>query len=192
MQEVTDFGDLAVLLPAAAVMLLWLLAVGSKRGAAWWLAALALCIGGTALLKIYFYACSPVPSLASPSGHSSFSTLVYGGLAAIVAGKLTGGWQRVLVLAGGVALIAAIALSRLVLHAHSPLEIVLGTALGLASLGLFAQGYVRARPVAASLTPLLVAVAILGVVLHGHELRAEELLHAISRYLHVGSIACGR
>ncbi len=191
MQNVTDFGDLAVLLPVAAVVLLWLLAVRSVRGAVWWLAALALCIGGTALLKIYFFACSPVPSLASPSGHSSFSTLVYGALAAIVAPELTAGWRRIIVLAGGIALIATIAVSRLILGVHSLPEIMLGIAVGLVSLGLFAQGYLRARPTGAWLTPLLVAVAVLWVILHGHELRAEELLHAISRYLHVGSILCG-
>lgn len=191
MRDVTDFGDLAVLLPLAAVMLLWLMAVRSARGAAWWLAALALCICGTALLKVYFFACSSAPGMASPSGHSSFSTLVYGALAVIITAELTVGWRRMMVVAGSAALIATIALSRFALGAHSLPEIVLGIAVGLASLGLFAQGYLRRRAAGASLTSLLVAVVVLVAVLHGRELRAEEFLQAISQYFHVSSIACG-
>lgn len=191
MRDVTDFGDLAVLLPLAAVMLLWLVAVRSARGAAWWLAALALCICGTALLKVYFFACSSAPDMASPSGHSSFSTLVYGALAVIITAELTVGWRRMMVVAGSAALIATIALSRFALGAHSLPEIVLGIAVGLASLGLFAQGYLRCRAAGASLTSLLVAVVVLVAVLHGRELRAEEFLQAISQYFHVSSIACG-
>jgi len=41
------------------------------------------------------------------------------------------------------------------------------------------------------LSNLVAAVALIAV-LHGRELRAEELLHAMSQYLDVGSIVCGR
>lgn len=191
MTEITDLGDLAVLLPLAGVTLVWLMATRSMRGAAWWLAGLALCIGGTALLKIYFFACRPISDLASPSGHSSFSTLVYGALAVIVAAELTKGWQRTAAVAGSGGLIATIAVSRLVLGAHSLVEIMLGVGVGLASLALFTQGYLRHRPADASLTPLLVVTIVLVAVLHGRELRAEEFLHAISQYFRIGSIACG-
>lgn len=187
----TDFGDLAILLPLAVAILLWLAASRFARGTALWSVALALCVGGTALLKIYFFACPFGRDVVSPSGHSSFSTLVYGGLAVIVAGELASGWRRALMLGAGTALVIAIAASRVVLGAHSVREVFLGLAVGLASLALFAGGYLRHRPPVLPLTPLLAAAVVLAVSLHGRELRAEELLHAISQYLRVGSIACG-
>jgi hypothetical protein len=52
----TDFGDAAVLMPLAAAMLVWLL-FGDPRSVAWWAASVGLCVGLTAILKIFFYAC---------------------------------------------------------------------------------------------------------------------------------------
>jgi hypothetical protein len=52
MTSLTDFGDLAVLLPLAAAILLWLFAVGERRVALWWLVALTLCLGVIAMLKV--------------------------------------------------------------------------------------------------------------------------------------------
>src|SRR5260370_14933499 len=85
MIALTDFGDLAVLLPLAVVMLLWLLAMRSLSEAAWWPAAVALCTGGTALLKIYFFACPIDREVLSPSRHTSFSTFLSGALALLSA-----------------------------------------------------------------------------------------------------------
>jgi membrane-associated phospholipid phosphatase len=189
MMVITDFGDLAVLLPLSVAMLVWLLAARSLGGAAWWLAAVALCMAGTALLKVYFIACPIANELSSPSGHSSFSTLVYGGLAMIIAAEVAAAWQRLVIVAAAVGLVAAIAVSRLVLGAHGALEIGCGAAIGLASLSVFAQGYLR-RPPAASLMPLLVTIVMLISVLHGRELRAEEFLHAVSRYFLANSMLC--
>jgi hypothetical protein len=76
LKALTELGDIAVLVPLAAVMLLWLLLMGSPRGAAWWAIAVALCASLTAILKVSFYGCPPIPDLHSPSGHTSFSTLV--------------------------------------------------------------------------------------------------------------------
>lgn len=59
----TGFGDAAVLMPLAAVMLLWLLVMRSQRGAVWWAITVAFCVGMTALLKVSFYECPPTPDL---------------------------------------------------------------------------------------------------------------------------------
>lgn len=83
MSFLTNFGDLAVLLPLAIVILLWLVTLRPRRCAVWWAVAVGLCTGLTALLKIYFYVCPPSPELQSPSGHTSFSALVYGTLALV-------------------------------------------------------------------------------------------------------------
>jgi membrane-associated phospholipid phosphatase len=74
-----------VLLPIVGIIPLWLIWVRFPRAALWWAAAAALCIGSTALLKIYFYSCPPFAEVRSPSGHTSLSTLVYGGIAVIIA-----------------------------------------------------------------------------------------------------------
>jgi hypothetical protein len=92
-QVLTDFGDLAVLLPLAAVVTLWSLAVRQPIAVFGWLVALGLCISGTAVLKIYFFIFPPVTDLHSPSGHTSLSTLVYGALTLAVAAAFTG-WRR--------------------------------------------------------------------------------------------------
>ena len=51
LNALTEFGDLAVLMPLATVMLLWLLFMRSPRGAAWWAIAVVFCTGLTAILK---------------------------------------------------------------------------------------------------------------------------------------------
>jgi membrane-associated phospholipid phosphatase len=186
---VTNFGDLAVLLPVAAIILLWLLAVRVSRAALWWGVALALCIGGIAVLKVYFDACPPLANLRSPSGHTGLSTLVYGAVTLIVAIEGTR-WHRVLIFGAGAALMLGIAVSRVLLGAHSALEAGVGLVIGCLTLAVFARAYLAHRAADISLRPLVVSVALLLVILHGQALHAEELLHAIGRYLQVASLAC--
>ncbi len=121
----TDPGDLAVLLPLAGLMLLWLVTLRPRSAAGYWATAVMLCVGLTGLSKIYFFACPPDRDLVSPSGHTSFSMLVYGSIALIVAAE-GGFWLRSATLGAGTALIAGIAGSRLILGAHSLAEIALG------------------------------------------------------------------
>ena len=137
LKAITDFGDLGVLLPVAAVVALWFLAARSMAALWWWLAAVTLCAGCTAVLKIYFFACHGPYALTSPSGHSSFSALIYGALAVIVATSASAGWQRFMIVAAAAGLVAAIAASRHSLAAHGTLEIVCGLAVGFVSLGVF-------------------------------------------------------
>jgi membrane-associated phospholipid phosphatase len=191
MITLTDFGDLAVLIPLSALILLWLLAMRSTNAAVWWLAAVILCAGGTALLKIYFGACPAGRELTNPSGHTSFSTLVFGTLAFVVAAERGEGWQRIAVIGITALFVIAIAASRLVLAVHSSVEVVLGAIIGLVALAVFAHGYRRHRPVRVSLTPLFLAVVVLTALFHGRELRAEQFLHAIGHYFGVASLFCG-
>jgi membrane-associated phospholipid phosphatase len=148
----TDFGDLAVLIPVSAVILLWLLR-NSSRAAPQWVFALSLCIGLTALLKIAFHACPPADNMHSPSGHTSLSTLVYGALT-LVSATAWPGLHRVLVIAGGAGLILAIGVSRLLLDAHSVAEVGLGLVIGAISLAMFSRQYLQAPTT--KMWPLLV------------------------------------
>ena len=189
MNALTDFGDLAMLLPLAAVMLVWLIAQRQPRGLLGWAGAVALCCGVTAVLKIYFSGCAVSTELQSPSGHTSFSILVYGGIALVVAAHSTG-WQRLMVLAGATGLVGGIAVSRILLGAHSPLEVVLGMAIGSTAVAVFAWAYLSRRPAGLALRPLLVTLILLAVLLHGQELHAEEMLNAIGRYLRLRGMGC--
>jgi membrane-associated phospholipid phosphatase len=188
-ETLTDFGDLAVLLPLAAVVTLWLLAVRQPLAVFGWLVAVGLCMGGTAVLKIYFFICPPLTDLHSPSGHTSLSTLVYGALTLAVAAAFTG-WRRWTVAGAGTVFIAGIGISRVLVQAHSIPEVVLGSILGLVALAVFAPQYWPHRPTKPWLRPLVVTCALLMVLLNGQELRAEDLLQAIGIYLNNAGMVC--
>ena len=163
-------------------MLVWLLLVRSPRGAVWWAIAVALCAGLTAILKVSFYGCPPTPNLHSPSGHASFSTLVYGAMT-LVSATESAGLRRIVTVGGSVGFILAIVASRLV--PHSGPEVGLGLVIGISSLTLFGQGYIRCRAPRVSLSPLLVAGGAVLLALHGRELDAEQFFRAIAGYFRI-------
>jgi membrane-associated phospholipid phosphatase len=147
---ITDLGDLAVLVPLAAAILIWLLRCFS-RVAARWILALSICVGLTALLKIVFYGCPPAGDMHSPSGHANLSTLVYGALALTVAAAWPG-LRRLIVISVGAGLILAIAVSRLLLDAHS-------NAPGIGSpTGMWASGIYPARGAGEKIIAALAAI----------------------------------
>lgn len=178
---VTDFGDAAVLIPLAAAVLSWLLLVKSCS-AKWWILAVVLCVGSTALCKIFFYGCAPLTDMRSPSGHTGFSVLSYGAIALVTAAPARG-LRRALTAGIAAGLILTIAASRLLLETHSVPEVGLGLAIGSASLALF--GYIYLKSPHPNAWPLLIAAGLLLAALHGHELHAEEFLHRITGYLKV-------
>ena len=189
MSALTDFGDAAIVLPLSAVMLVWLLRFHPRRAAVSWAVSVTLCLAGTAFLKILFYGCPPVSNLVSPSGHTSFSILVYGAITLIVDPEGRG-WQRVTILAAGAAVIVSIAGSRLVLNKHSALDVGVGLLIGTLTLPLFAREFLRLRSEERPLLPLLLPAIAVVAIFHGQELRAESFLHAISRYLRVSGNVC--
>lgn len=189
MRAMTDLGDLALLLPLAVVILVWLVAMRCPRGAFWWLAAVTFCGGATGLLKVYFFACPWTRELVSPSGHTSLSTFVYGGVCVIVAAQVRGRLIRAATVAAGGILIGSIGASRILLNAHTMLEVCVGFGIGAMALSMFALPHVRHPPARVSLSSLALAGVLLVGLLHGQELRAEGLLHAVSSYLRIAA-AC--
>jgi membrane-associated phospholipid phosphatase len=190
MNEVTGFGDSAVLLPLAVLLLFWLPVARSAGAALWWLIAFVLTTGATTLLKIYFLACPPVADLHSPSGHTSFSVLVYGAITAIIAVERTVLWQRIATCLVGVGVIAGIAVSRLLLHLHTLLEVEIGLAIGSAGLVIFATGYAHSPRRHGGLATLVIAILGAVALLHGRELGVEHLLHRLGGQLHASGLAC--
>lgn len=187
--ELTNFGDLAVLLPLALTVFVWLALARAWRAAASWALALGFCIIATGFLKVFFDICQPTAGLHNPSGHTSLSTMVYGGLAALVAAP-GGRFQRIGVAVGGCVLVGSIAMSRVALNGHTALETAAGLTIGGAALVLFAKGYLSHRRCEASLRPLLLSVALLIVLLHGQQLHAEDIIRAISGHLRADGLAC--
>jgi len=185
---ITNFGDIAVTLPIAAMILVWLLRSPESRPLAGaWALAVVVCGGAIGLLKVYFSACS-TSIVDSPSGHVGMSTLVYGGLALMVAAH----WRRtgVPAAAAGVGIIAAIAVSRVMLGAHDTAEVLVGLAVGAAALGIFAKALIRDLPTVPA-KPILASVVLIVVLLHGQQVQAEQLIRTIGSYLHAQhAIAC--
>ncbi len=190
-QAFTDFADSAVLLPVAILLFLWLWFRQSKATALWWIAAVAACVGTTVIFKIYFDVCPLGADLRSPSGHTGFGTLVYGGLVAIVAAE-SQARQRLFVVAGGAIVILAIGLSRIAIHAHTATEVAFGLVVGCTSLALFVVSYVRHRNAPVALSWLIVAALLLMSIFHGQQLNAEEFLHKLGLHLHQDGMACIR
>ena|SRR6185437_14417752 len=184
MHTLTNVGDSAITLPIAAVVLIWLAIWGDRRNAMLWLGALFLCAGVTAALKIYFKACpAPGIELDSPSGHTSMSLYVYGGVALITAAQYRQ-WPKPVILVAGGLLVAAIALSRAVLEYHTITEVFAGLVIGLGALAAFWRIYRHHRPVRMPAWPLWVVALFPIVFLSGHSLSAEGLLYRIARFLH--------
>jgi membrane-associated phospholipid phosphatase len=191
MHTLTDFGDTAVVLPLSVVISSWLLCHHSRRVLVAWMIALSLCITITALSKTYLYACPIRSDLVSPSGHTSLSTLTYGAIALVIAAEES----RILqtsVLGAGIGFIFAIAGSRVVLNAHSALEVGIGILIGIATLALFTLYYLRWRNEGAPLLMLVLTSILVIAVFHGQELRFESVLHAISHHLRLASFTCIR
>jgi membrane-associated phospholipid phosphatase len=114
----------------------------SRNAAVSWGLMLGLCLACVVVAKILGYLIvlntgAPIAAVKI-SGHAAFATLFYIS-AGIVAGQSRSGRTVLLLYVAGAGLSGAVAVSRLVLTAHTALEITLGTTLGLVFSCLFAR-----------------------------------------------------
>lgn len=175
---VSDFGDTAVTLPLAAILVLCLWRVESPASSAIALRTLGLCLGAVVVLKVTFITCGRYwdAGLVSPSGHAAISLTVYGMAAMLLAFWVSGGWGVALAVAAAV-LVAAIAISRVLLRIHTVAEVVVGLLVGAVALGVFAANYrwhERPRLGGSNLLLLGLALVMPLAVLHGERLPAER------------------
>jgi membrane-associated phospholipid phosphatase len=140
--------------------------------------ALAACIATIATLKIAFLACGPVwhSTIVTPSAHAAIAFTVYGSVA--VAAERTQRRWLAPVLA---ILVLGIAISRVLLGAHTQAEVAIGLTVGSAATLLFAWrnarlGHERKLP----LLPLLAAGAVIAITLQTVYLPLEELANDIA------------
>lgn len=128
MRFITDFGDQAVILPLVIAVAAALLLQGWRRGAAAWAVAVIVTFFVMVVLKLVLLACSTSigTDIHTPSGHVAATALVTGGLAALLIRR------RAIVLAVAAVAALVISVTRVALGMHSPAEVVIGAAVGLA------------------------------------------------------------
>jgi membrane-associated phospholipid phosphatase len=196
--SITDFGDSAVGLTLAALVMLALFASGWRRGALAWLLAVAGCGTAMAMLKLAFKVaaggCVPVAVAVpafSPSGHAALSTVVYGGMAVL-------GWRQLAPTARwllGVAaalFIVLIAGSRIAVQAHTPFEVLGGLSIGLASVALMVRLLRRTEGPRVLLPQFAVALALALALMYGSHWQIESGLHELAAWLRGAAGACAR
>jgi membrane-associated phospholipid phosphatase len=190
----TDFADLAVILPLTVLVGAALATIGWRREALAW----GLAVGGTLaavlLLKMLAFA-QPDPlltgwslggGLGSPSGHTAAGTVVYAGLLTL-AGR-GGACRRSIAWLAGCMLAMAFGVTRLVVGNHSLADVLVGAALGLGGVTLFAR-LAGARPNATSGHSLVLPAAATLISLltfHGQRLPAEQALRTLAAQLWPG------
>jgi membrane-associated phospholipid phosphatase len=185
-------GHSLLLLPASFGLIGLLLLAGSRRDALAFVVALIVGLTATLLAKLAFEACLwgiSTLRIESPSGHASFSALVYGCLAVLVAtGRPIG--PRLLIAAGATGLVLLIGFSRIAVEVHTPEEVVFGLLIGIAGVLLFAA--LRGKPgrlaipwgALAFASPFAIGVA-LCVVLLTRNWTPEPVIDALARHIGV-------
>jgi membrane-associated phospholipid phosphatase len=193
MAAITDFGDSALLLPGSALVFLALWLFRARRRALAWAIAIGFCCGAMVVLKVGLQPCGRSllgHDLANPSGHAAFAAAFYGSLALLALDHLEGAPARVAVLLLAALWVGAIAVSRVMVGAHTPPEVAVGLVVGLLSIGLFAAG--RGRVPAPRLAMPLIALLLFcsALALHGNEARSEDLIHHLSKIFYRSIGAC--
>lgn len=201
-ETVTALGDSTLLLPlsAAVAVVLWV-----RRSAALalaWAAPLALSLGGLAALKVFGYACGLEvlgTLVVSPSGHAAFGAAFYGTVGMMAARRLDG-WRGAAVLLAALAVVAAVAVSRVKLSAHSVPEVLIGVTVGTAAVLLSAWAQARvavpqgARPAPAlagsAAAVVMLAVPLLVLVAGGYRLPVEDRIRDVAGRLRASMAIC--
>lgn len=189
---VSALADAALLLPASVLLLLYLTVLRESRLALALAASLVGAAIATIMLKLIFNACGP--SLAdavviSPSGHVSFSTVFYAGLAILLS---AGRARPVQFMAGAAAalLLVAIGISRVRLGAHSIPEVLIGFALGALAVSFF--GWLSMREVLPRLplAPVVSGFALTLAMLGGNQFSLERDIAIYARSLAASLDVC--
>ncbi|HUH86265.1 MAG TPA: phosphatase PAP2 family protein [Stellaceae bacterium] len=192
LHAVTDLGDSALLLPASAFLVAYLLYFSTARVVRIWVSTLALCAFLTLFLKVAFFTCgSAIPAwdLHSPSGHTSLSMTFYGCGALMVSGD-KGRATQIGMLAAGTLLVIAVAISRVLLHAHTPTEAMLGLCVGVLCVSWFGRRFLALPPLSLPWRWALAVVALLALVTHGAHWDFEWAVARIAAFLHSAAPIC--
>lgn len=180
----TDFGDTAVTVPLALLMVGFLLAARQPRLAIGWGLAIVGCAGAISALKLALSVCGHPLSgsgLHSPSGHTAMSIAVYGGFAAVLGATLKRPAREAVIAAAAVPMIG-IGLSRAILGVHSPLEVAIGVAVGAAAVGVILVLVARYRPARLPVGWLGAGALVVFLLFHGTRWPTERGIDYLSRW----------
>jgi len=134
-QTISAFGDVAVIVSVIAAVLVWLLWRGERRLAVTFAGIVAVTAIFVPTLKATVGIPRPFPmysgaeAFSFPSGHATWSALVYGFVGWLASRDRTGSRAPVPLAVAG-ALIASIALARVYLGAHWPSDVLTGLSFG--------------------------------------------------------------
>ncbi|MEO8598852.1 MAG: phosphatase PAP2 family protein [bacterium] len=161
---ITSYGGSAVMMPAAAAFAAWLALGGAWRMSLWWCGLFGAGLAVVIASKIAFIGWGigiPALDFTGFSGHAMRAMAVIPVLFFLVLQNSSMATRRIGVL-GGILLGVLIVFSRVIVHAHSPAEAVLGGMLGTAvSLGFIALSCTREKPL---LNRALIAATIIGLI----------------------------
>lgn len=182
--DLTSAGDSALLLPLLGWMFVWLVIPRSSRAEGWrWLIAVVACAGIVSASKLLFMAWGvglPGLDYTGFSGHSALSALVWPSMAALLARRGSAALQKTAV-GLGVLLALGIAISRVLLKAHSISEVVLGCALGLALAGWFLLSRaVTPKPSPRALALLAGMAILLTLAFYGRVFPSQHVLKQVA------------
>jgi membrane-associated phospholipid phosphatase len=191
-EDVTNLGDAALIVPASLALCIYLWAAGFRRAALAWGGALLSCAALAFLLKVGFRTCHAQLgefAIVSPSGHAALATTLYGSVAVLFArGCRT--LAGVAVGLSAAALSGAVGVSRVMLHAHTALEVSAGLLIGLTSIAAFRAAIIGERQFALPAVPAMMVFAALAVAVHGQHLNLEGLIADISEGVHEVTGVC--
>lgn len=176
---VTNFADQAVMIPSAIAVAIGFTVAGWHRGAFAWTGVLACTWVSILLLKLACLLCGSlwVEGLHSPSGHTASAAAAVGGFFGLIVRRKGGSWQWTIPISAGFAL--AIGLSRLALHLHTRLDVLVAGVIGV--LGAMAVVVLAGSPPAKlRLSPIITALAVMILLLHGSQAPAEAAIQRIA------------
>lgn len=176
---VTNFADQAVLVPSAIAVAIGFGVAGWHRGALAWSGVLACTWVSILLLKLACLIGGPlwVAGLHSPSGHTAGAAAAAGGFLGLIVRRRGGDWRWTIPISAGLA--TAIGLSRLALHVHTGLDVLVAGVVGVLSA---AAVVVLAGPPPSQLrlSPIIGAVTAMILLLHGVQAPSERAIRRIA------------
>jgi len=181
-----DLGDSAVTGGLALVGGLYLFYLKQKRAAvALW--AAFVCAGGLiALGKILIYShCVSLPAfwlLRSPSGHAAISAALYFTLASIIASSERG-WRQFVPYAVAFCVVVLVAVSRVVLRAHTEADVWGGLFIGIVVFTVLWLRLIRGHVVPCRRWPFVVMGLVLFVFFYRPHLPSEGFIRWFVNYL---------
>jgi membrane-associated phospholipid phosphatase len=196
---ISGLGESALLIVTAAFLAGWFWVSRQHAMALGWLLAVGGCAASMFLVKLGFLTCGHLilaAGIRSPSGHTAMAEVFYGAAAITLNSALAAhARSRLVGLALAAAVVVAVSLSRLMVHAHSAPEVVTGLAVG----AVWLVGFVRLKrkvPVIAIPRAVLILGLVvvyggfLAVVESGTHITAEGLLSHIALVLQQSAHVC--